>query len=338
MTQVMASPSIKRIKTIYTHDRKKSGSFFSEKCRRSDVEEAEVLFSTKDLKTKEHDTLLNPHKELSSQLKANLQAEWSLIVKSTENMNQLYKNFETMAKNRYTSVHPVEKTRVKLLPRKWCSDYINANYVDGIHKNGENFYIATQAPTVTLFDDFWRMVFEQDVSVIVMLTRLVESGHRKADRYWPLDGSVKYCNVTVSLITVEEYTDFEIRKFVIEMDGVSKTVTHYYYLGWPDHGVPQSSDSFLNMLLAVQKLQDLSSGPLLLHCSAGIGRTGSFIAIDTVIRFVQENDLKENNVNMVELIKKIRSHRDGSLTHVSQYEFCYDAIDEFLVHKNTYLH
>lgn len=342
MTQVISSPSMRRFKTFYkngsSNDRKKI-SHYTELCRRSELDDIDQVTSchiSKEKLLKDQDVLVVKKKpSLSSNYQVHIVSEWNTITKSTANTNHLYKNFETTAKNRYSTVHPVEKTRVKLLPRKWCSDYINANYVDGIHRNSEKFYIATQAPTVVVFEDFWRMVFEQNVSVIVMLTKLVEGGNIKADKYWPNEGTVEYCSISVTLDSLEAVKDYEIRNFTITMDGVSKKVTHYYYLGWPDHGVPESASSFLEMLLEIQEVQNKASGPLLLHCSAGIGRTGSFIAIDTVIRRIIEEDLYENDVNMVELIRKIRSFRDGSLTHISQYDFCYNAINEYLTHKNA---
>lgn len=262
----------------------------------------------------------------------NINREWKEILSYTRNKKFHYhwQTEETMNKNRYGSVLPIEKTRVKLFNNK-TSDYINANYVDGIHNKGEKNYIATQAPLKHTVEDFWMMIIEQDVNVIVMLTKLKENGLIKADQYWPDDGSINYGEITISFNNCIEKDGYLIREMNINYKDISKTVYQFHFMEWPDHGIPSSTDSILNLVLDVQDHQNkfLKNSPIVVHCSAGIGRSGAFITIDTLIKKIKEENKETNDIDMVKLIKKIRKCRAGALTHISQYEFCYEVVSSY---------
>lgn len=259
----------------------------------------------------------------------------------------------------------VEKSRVRLHTVSTApSDYINANFVDGIHQDSRKAYIATQAPLPDTMGDFWNMVWDQNVHILVMLTRLVESGRVKADRYWPTRRPKRFpsCDITVRLESIECMASmgYKVKKFLVERPNqMPRTVYQYHFLDWPDHGVPDHT-RLLHMMQRIddhsrqleeqdseELLTDTSSGeddsageydsdtmhpegrmrsPLLVHCSAGIGRTGAFIVIHTVLHKLREEAKLVNDVDMKTLVASIRDQRAGVLTGLCQYQFCVDAI------------
>lgn len=247
-------------------------------------------------------------------------------------------------KNRYCGVNAVEDSRVRLRGKPGEDDYINANYVDGIHKNSTAAYIATQAPLPETFCDFWSMVWDEQVYVLVMLTRLTENCKHKADKYWPTSRRPKtYGDITIKLQSIEKNSRFQykIKQFSLSRGSETRTIRQYHFLAWPDHGVPSSPLPLLHMIQAVetyhtQRVQELqqNSGtdnpprsPILVHCSAGIGRTGAFIIIHTALKKLREESKTFNDINMKELVSRIRQQRAGCLTQSSQYLFCFDAVD-----------
>jgi len=258
---------------------------------------------------------------------------------------------ENYDKNRYYSVLAPDKTRVKLarVPEIPGSDYINANYIDGIHKNGKQAYIASQAPLPVTFNDFWRMIWEQKISILVMLTRLEEDKMVKAHRYWPTKGEKIYGDIKVTLISNKSKfnDDYRVRMFALQKDNEVRTVFQFHYLAWPDHGVPNDPHSLIEMMKEIDAITKLppvtsprdtqsssptpiaiSKKPLVIHCSAGIGRTGTFIVIHTVLSKLQEeNSLSHlRELNLQAIVSRMREQRPGLITQKEQYFFCYNAI------------
>lgn len=216
----------------------------------------------------------------------------------------------------------MDKTRVRIVCSSHKSDYINANYV----KMFDNSYIATQAPLPQTFNDFWTMIWEQNVEVIVMLTRLIESGKYKADKYWPTKCSKTYANLKVTLLDIKKNEfDYRIKEFEIKFGDETRKLFQFQFLAWPDHGVPYSPNSLIHMMASINQIS--YKGPILVHCSAGIGRTGTFIIIHSCLKKLTNEAKIVNDINLKDAVLNLRSQRHGCITRESQYLFCYSAID-----------
>eukprot|EP01089_Gocevia_fonbrunei_P018079 TRINITY_DN6037_c0_g1_i1.p1 TRINITY_DN6037_c0_g1~~TRINITY_DN6037_c0_g1_i1.p1 ORF type:complete len:361 (+),score=56.33 TRINITY_DN6037_c0_g1_i1:123-1205(+) len=260
-------------------------------------------------------------------------------------------SFINLYKNRYQNVLPPNHSRV-ILSGKQGADYINANYVRGFQN--PKAYIATQAPLLDTFADFWRLIYEQQVQLIVMLTKLTENGKHKADQYWPLQPSQTSFFGTLLITFTQEitYTDeITLRYFSLkhrDHPNVERKVVQIHYTGFPDFGRPQNTESFIKLLDFMEAYlkwvdtppsksktnSSTSSGstsaecdskqqPILLHCSAGIGRTGTLIACH-----VAWQSLKARNfsINIKKLVKQLRKDRPGMVQSVEQYVFIHDVV------------
>ncbi|XP_048405078.2 receptor-type tyrosine-protein phosphatase R-like isoform X6 [Stegostoma tigrinum] len=186
------------------------------------------------------------------------------------------------AKNRYKTILPNPHSRVCLIPKSddepVSNTYINANYIRG-YRGQQRAYIATQGPMINTVNDFWRMVWQEDCPVIVMITKLKEK-NEKCVLYWPEKRGI-YGKVEVLVNSVTEYEHYVIRDLTLKHEGKSQNIKHYWYKSWPDHKTPDSAQPLLQLMLKVEETRQKSPGrgPVVVHCSAGIGRTGCFIAI-----------------------------------------------------------
>ena len=231
-------------------------------------------------------------------------------------------------KNRYANVIAYDHSRVILnqLYDQPGSDYINANYVDGYRKR--NAYIATQGPLPSTFADFWRMVWEQNSSTIVMMTKLEERNRLKCDQYWPVKGTELYGNlIQVTLLDSTELATYTIRTLVIaRVNGneLKREIKIFQYTAWPDNGVPDHPTSILMFIRRVQTANPGDSGPVIVHCSAGVGRTGCYIVIDTMLERLKF----EKTVDVYGHVTCLRSQRNYMIQTEEQYVFCYDSILE----------
>ncbi|XP_060110978.1 receptor-type tyrosine-protein phosphatase H [Heteronotia binoei] len=230
-------------------------------------------------------------------------------------------------KNRYTNVLPYDSSRVKLSPNPSDpnSDYINASYMPGYH--GEKEYIAAQGPLPGTVHDFWRMIWEQRVTTLVMLTNCTENGRVKCERYWPLDYiPCTYDDITVSVAIETILLDWTIRDFTIKRKNECEVrlARHYHYTSWPDHGVPTVTSAILHFRDLVRKHieQHVESGPALVHCSAGVGRTGTFIALDTLLSQAQ----KEGRIGVYSFVQRLRMNRPLMIQTESQYVFLHQCL------------
>ncbi|CAF1284927.1 unnamed protein product [Rotaria sordida] len=239
---------------------------------------------------------------------------------------------ENLDKSRYRDVLPGESTRVKLQEdTDDQNDFINANYVSG-YNNQEKAYIFTQGPLQATVKDFWRMIWQENISIIVMTTNIRESGTMKCYPYWPLKIK-EYLNTGLYQIQNEKsdpYDSFIITTLLLKKKTNSeiRTIYHAHYLKWPDHGIPTGTKDALLFLEKVEYYKELTKtkSPILLHCSAGIGRTGTFCAIDIGIK----RYLNEKIIDIPSTVIKMRQERAGSVQTEDQYLFVYLALMDFI--------
>ncbi|XP_066869316.1 receptor-type tyrosine-protein phosphatase T isoform X1 [Kogia breviceps] len=262
------------------------------------------------------------------------------------------KEDENRNKNRYGNIISYDHSRVRLLVLDGDphSDYINANYIDGYHR--PRHYIATQGPMQETVKDFWRMIWQENSASIVMVTNLVEVGRHpeghtvgnatlsrsaspgmvKCVRYWPDDMEV-YGDIKVTLIETEPLAEYIIRTFTVQKKGHHeiRELRLFHFTSWPDHGVPCYATGLLGFVRQVKFLNPPEAGPIVVHCSAGAGRTGCFIAIDTML------DMAENEgvVDIFNCVRELRAQRVNLVQTEEQYVFVHDAILEACLCGNT---
>ncbi|XP_071984678.1 receptor-type tyrosine-protein phosphatase F isoform X11 [Engystomops pustulosus] len=236
-------------------------------------------------------------------------------------------------KNRYANVIAYDHSRVILTSVDGVpgSDYINANYIDGYRK--QNAYIATQGPLPETLSDFWRMVWEQRTSTIVMMTRLEEKSRVKCDQYWPSRGTETYGMIQVTLVDTVELATYTVRTFALYKNGSceKREIRQFQFMAWPDHGVPEYPTPILAFLRRVKACNPTDAGPMVVHCSAGVGRTGCFIDIDAMLERVK----LEKSVDIYGHVTCMRSQRNYMVQTEDQYIFIHEALLEAVMCGNT---
>ncbi|KAG1956633.1 tyrosine-protein phosphatase non-receptor type 9 [Pimephales promelas] len=254
------------------------------------------------------------------------------------------KKTSNQIKNRYSDVLCLDQSRVRLCPLNdeddETSDYINASFMDGYKRS--NAYIATQGPLPKTFGDFWRMVWEQMVLIIVMTTRVVERGRVKCGQYWPLEAgrTEDYGYFLVRNVHIEMFQDFKLSHLELfnTQTGECREVSHYLYMSWPDFGVPKSASAMLDFQAHVKRRQESSlrtlypdwtgppgGPPVVVHCSAGIGRTGTFCTLDICLSRLEDI----GTVDIKQTVRRMRTQRAFSIQTWDQYYFCYKAVIEY---------
>ncbi|CAH1184278.1 unnamed protein product [Phyllotreta striolata] len=233
-------------------------------------------------------------------------------------------------KNRLVHILPFESTRVCLTPLRNVegSDYINASFIDGYRYR--KAYIATQGPMADTTDDLWRMLWEHNSTIIVMLTKLKEMGREKCHQYWPSERSVRYQCFVVDPIAEYNMPQYILREFKVTdaRDGSSRTIRQFQFTDWPEQGVPKSGDGFIDFIGQVHKTKEQfgQDGPITVHCSAGVGRTGVFITLSIVLERMQY----EGVVDVFQTARILRTQRPAMVQTEDQYQFCYRAALEYL--------
>nr|XP_034313029.1 uncharacterized protein LOC105342354 [Crassostrea gigas] len=234
-------------------------------------------------------------------------------------------------RNRYKKMYPYDANRVILKVEEGTnnSEYINASYVQGFAKKNE--YIAAQGPfTQETVYDFWRMIWQQNCAKIIMLTNVEENGVMKCNKYWP-DTEDMYGIYHVKMEKEETSANYTVRTFHISLSGKAKTVTHFHFTAWPDKGVPRNVTSIVDFRNKVVNYEDDLKGPLLIHCSAGVGRTGTFMALDFLIKQGE----REGFVDVISCVASMRHQRVHVVQTVEQYVFLHDALVEGLTEGNS---
>ncbi|KAM9851868.1 tyrosine-protein phosphatase non-receptor type 6 isoform 2-T3 [Aulostomus maculatus] len=247
---------------------------------------------------------------------------------------------ENKSKNRYKNILPFNDTRVTLQnadANVVGSDYINANYVRNTlwESVDQKVYIATQGCLATTVNDFWQMVWQENTRVIVMTTREVEKGRNKCVPYWPeLQIPKEMGPYVVTLESEREATDYKVRKLEVahvNKPKHSRAIWHYQYMSWPDHGVPQEPGGILSFLTQVNSKQAEypGAGPMIIHCSAGIGRTGTIMLIDMILQTIDTIGLN-CDIDIPKFIQMVREQRSGMVQTEAQYKFIYLAVSEYI--------
>jgi len=245
-------------------------------------------------------------------------------------------------KNRWPDVLPPDDNRVKLVcpPDLECSDYINANFIKG--NSGENSYISTQGPLENTIIDFWRLCWDHQISVFVMLTREREKEQEKSARYWPeeTDNEKKVVHGDIEIILEDKVIDSDLITRTFKFKNTKKPESgerkmwHFQYTGWPDHGIPPSPKHFLQLMQLVDNAVATNNGPIGIHCSAGIGRTGTFLTVHLNVHVLREHfktNYEPPPINIIKTILDLRKQRPGMVQTKEQFVFCYRAIyDEYM--------
>ncbi|XP_071197798.1 tyrosine-protein phosphatase non-receptor type 13 isoform X2 [Salvelinus alpinus] len=229
---------------------------------------------------------------------------------------------ENKKKNRYKNIVPFDTTRVILGKN---GGYINANFINMPVKDENFMFIACQGPLPTTLGDFWQMIWEQKSNVIAMMTQEVEGGKVKCQRYWPdtpRTAEMVDERLQITLVKDQHLDNFVIR--LIEVKDIQteeiQRVTHLNYTGWPDHGTPSQPEQLLMFISYMRHIHQ--SGPIITHCSAGIGRSGTLICVDVVLGLIS----KDADFDISDVVRNMRLQRQGMVQTEEQYIFCYQVI------------
>ncbi|KAK2157476.1 hypothetical protein LSH36_190g00109 [Paralvinella palmiformis] len=234
-------------------------------------------------------------------------------------------------KNRYRNIYAYDDTRV-ILDGEEKNSYINATYITGYNKKKE--YIATQGTKDTTFVDFWRLLWQEKANRIVMVTNVKEKGKQKIDPYWPHDvgDSLTLDDFKIKTEAVDRSVDYITRTMSVSRGGEYRTVHQFHFTTWEDKKRPiHGSHTILAFLNKVHSLDKLSQGPLIIHCSAGVGRTGTFIALD----ILQQMAIKQKSVDLFNCVQRLRNERMLMVQTLDQYIFLHEAMVEFIKSGHT---
>lgn len=263
--------------------------------------------------------------------KDRLQKEWEALCSYQADPSSVAvaQTPSNMDKNRHAESLPYDHSRVKLKSEVNSNkqDYINASIIFD-HDPRQPAYIATQGPLAHTVADFWQMVWENGCTVIVMMTALVEDGEKQCERYWPDEGSSLYHIYEVNLVSEHIWCkDFLVRSFYLKnvQTQETRTLTQFHLLSWPADGIPTSTRPLLDFRRKVNKCYRGRSCPIIVHCSDGTGRTGTYILIDMVLNRMTKG-VKE--IDIAASLEHIRDQRPGLVRTKDQFEFALTAVAE----------
>ncbi|XP_078328937.1 receptor-type tyrosine-protein phosphatase T-like isoform X1 [Crassostrea virginica] len=277
--------------------------------------------------------LLNRIEELKKDNEQGFKREFALLPSGELHTCFVGKHKDNLAKNRYKTTFPYDHSRVILKEEHESTDYINANYVKDV--NGDIAYIATQGPRANTVTDFWTMVWQEDICQVVMLTNLTGEGKVKCIQYWSEPAkSMRYGHFTVDTIEERHYAHYSIRKFKVcnRKKHKIRFVHQYHYTMWPDHGIPDPLSLVIFHNHVLRTKPDQTMYPVVVHCSAGIGRTGTYIALDALFKECNKN----GKINVSEYVTFMRACRMNMVQTYEQYKTIFSALnEEFKAYINT---
>ncbi|XP_062838740.1 phosphatidylinositol phosphatase PTPRQ isoform X3 [Anolis carolinensis] len=237
------------------------------------------------------------------------------------------------SKNRFPNIKPYNNNRVKLMPDASIpgSDYINASYVSGYLCPNE--FIATQGPLPGTVGDFWRMVWETRAKTLVMLSQCFEKGRIRCHQYWPEDNIpvTVFGDIVITKLVEDIQIDWTIRDLKIERHGDCMMVRQCNFTAWPEHGVPETSASLVHFVKLIRASRAHDSTPIVVHCSAGVGRTGVYVALDHLTQHINDHDF----VDIYGLVAELRSERMCMVQNLAQYIFLHQCILDLLTIKRS---
>uniref|UniRef100_A0A8P4G646 Protein tyrosine phosphatase receptor type Q n=1 Tax=Dicentrarchus labrax TaxID=13489 RepID=A0A8P4G646_DICLA len=301
--------------------------------RRKEIYVIQLLSYRKSLKPVNKKSFLQHVEDLCANDNAKFQEEFADLPKLLQDLATTDADLPwNKSKNRFPNIKPYNNNRVKLLsePGSAGSDYINASFVSGYLCPNE--FIATQGPLPGTVADFWRMIWETGTRTIAMLTQCYEKGRIRCHKYWPEDNKPMsvFSDILISKVSEEVLPDWTVRTLKVEKHGHYILVRHFNYTSWPEHGVPESCSTLIKFVKAVRAHRH-DNTTIVVHCSAGVGRTGVFIALDHLIQHVRDHDF----VDIYGLVAELRSERMCMVQNLAQYIFLYQSTLELLNNKGN---
>ncbi|XP_037307184.2 phosphatidylinositol phosphatase PTPRQ [Pungitius pungitius] len=301
--------------------------------RRKEIYVIQLLSYRKSLKPVNKKSFLQHVEDLCANDNAKFQEEFAELPKLLHDLATTDADLPwNKSKNRFPNIKPYNNNRVKLLsePGSAGSDYINASFVSGYLCPNE--FIATQGPLPGTVADFWRMIWETGTHTIAMLTQCYEKGRIRCHKYWPEDNKPMsvFSDILISKVSEEVLPDWTVRTLKVEKHGHFILVRHFNYTSWPEHGVPESCSTLIKFVKALRSNRH-NNTTIVVHCSAGVGRTGVFIALDHVIQHVRDHDF----VDVYGLVAELRSERMCMVQNLAQYIFLHQSTLELLNSKGN---
>ncbi|XP_028923508.1 tyrosine-protein phosphatase non-receptor type 18 isoform X2 [Ornithorhynchus anatinus] len=236
---------------------------------------------------------------------------------------------DNLKKNRYKDILPYDQTRVPLalLEEDGQTDYINANFIQGV--DGRKGYIATQGPLAHTLLEFWRMIWQYHVKVIIMACREFENGKKKCERYWPLEQEPLQIGPFSVVQTREKQLnpDVLLRSMTVTFQRDTRTLSQFHYMAWPDRGIPDNTGHFLSMVEEARRTKGDDPAPLCVHCSAGCGRTGVICTVDYVRHLLLKQRIPPN-FSIFDIVLEMRRQRPSAVQTQEQYKFVYHIVAE----------
>ncbi|XP_042179140.1 phosphatidylinositol phosphatase PTPRQ-like isoform X3 [Oncorhynchus tshawytscha] len=301
--------------------------------RRKEIFVIQLLSYRKSLKPVNKKSFLQHVEDLCANENTKFQEEFAELPKLLQDLATSDADLPwNRSKNRFTNIKPYNNNRVKLLsePGMPGSDYINASFISGYLCPSE--FIATQGPLPGTVADFWRMIWETRTRTIAMLTQCYEKGRIRCHQYWPEDNKpvTVFGDIIITKLTEDVYPDWTVRALKVERHGDYMVVHHFNYTSWPEHGVPDSSTTLIQFVRAIRANRHENT-TIVVHCSAGVGRTGVFITLDHLIQHVSDHDF----VDIYGLVAELRSERMCMVQNLAQYMFLHQSTLDLLNSKGN---
>ncbi|CAL8324769.1 unnamed protein product [Gadus morhua 'NCC'] len=301
--------------------------------RRKEIYVIQLLSYRKSLKPVNKKSFLQHVADLCANDNTKFQEEFAELPKLLQDLGTSDADLPwNRSKNRFTNIKPYNNNRVKLLSEPGIpgSDYINASFISGYLCPNE--FIATQGPLPGTVADFWRMVWETGTRTIAMLTQCYEKGRIRCHQYWPEDNKplTVFGDIIITKLAETVSSDWTVRAIKVERHGDYMVVHHFNFTTWPEHGVPESSSTLIQFVKAVRANRHENT-TIVVHCSAGVGRTGVFIALDHLIQHISDHDF----VDVYGLVAELRSERMCMVQNLAQYMFLHQSTLSLLDSKGN---